>query len=718
MAFPENPRDLKVGFAFGHSAAEDPTGLTYDVVSPNESDEGDPGPVLQRVTITRGRLGNNATTDATRIETSIRDTDGHFSPRNVTGQYYGQLRNGTPVEVAVDVGSGDVVLAHAAVPEFSPTWRGPDIDDQVSILALGVLARLGRDRDVYSWLRLDIGGRTATRAYWPMEDGERATQFGSGLSSGTPLTFGAIGSRDSGPVSSLPLPVFVSGTQLRAFVPNGDFTSGSWAQFWIAKFATAPTSLTTLMSVEVSGGSARRWVVAADSTTIYLTGLDANGSTVYSVSTNSPTVYSTWFSGEWRRIVLEVQNGVSAATSATDPTTGVGQGITISNAGIVAGAPSALLVPASTQLVGLAMGHIAFFDTIANPIPSSTINGQPGQSATERAWQICNRADIPQDIDFLASAESMGPQNPGTILSMLRDCEAADHGVLLERRDGRLGFDTRESRYNAPVALALEYGTEEDPGVVSDLVQFDDDRDLYNLITVSRLDGASAVAKKADGSVGTDETTGIGPRRLPVTLNLATDDRVVDHAGWLLAAGTINKPRYVIVLDFRANSDLADDVVACDIGSRITISGAPAKHAGPDDLDLIIEGEVLTLGADVGTVQWWCEPYDLWEIVEAGDPSNPASAPIIGSEGSTTNGGFVVGTTSLSVAIAAGYPLWPTGSVDFDIAISGARLHVTSISGASSPQTFTVDAAPVNGVQKTIPSGSAVAMADEVHYGL
>jgi len=39
---------------------------------------------------------------------------------------------------------------------------------------------------------------------------------------------------------------------------------------------------------------------------------------------------------------------------------------------------------------------------------------------------------------------------------------------------------------------------------------------------------------------------------------------------------------------------------------------------------------------------------------------------------------------------------------------AGVRLHVTNISGASSPQTFTVDQTPVNGVTKTVPSGSKV----------
>src|SRR5690606_16223296 len=119
-----------------------------------------------------------------------------------------------------------------------------------------------------------------------------------------------------------------------------------------------------------------------------------------------------------------------------------------------------------------------------------------------------------------------------------------------ELRDGRLAYQPRAARYNLAATLALVYGDEDDPdGDVSNLVQIDDDRGLYNLITVTRVDGASTTVEQADGPVGTDETEGIGPRPLPVRLNLASDDQLANQAGWLLRAGTVDKPRYVVVLD-------------------------------------------------------------------------------------------------------------------------------------------------------------------------
>lgn len=72
-------------------------------------------------------------------------------------------------------------------------------------------------------------------------------------------------------------------------------------------------------------------------------------------------------------------------------------------------------------------------------------------------------------------------------------------------------------------------------------------------------------------------------------------------------------------------------------------------------------------------------------------------------------------TTSLSVATSSG-PLWVTSAAHpeefpFDVAVGGERVQVTAITGATSPQTFTV-VRSVNGVVKTQTAGTAVHLAD------
>jgi hypothetical protein len=81
----------------------------------------------------------------------------------------------------------------------------------------------------------------------------------------------------------------------------------------------------------------------------------------------------------------------------------------------------------------------------------------------------------------------------------------------------------------------------------------------------------------------------------------------------------------------------------------------------------------------------------------------------VDSGGSSLASSATAGATTLSVATTAGNDLWITGSVNFDIIIGGEQIHVSSISGTSSPQTFTVTRA-VNGVSKAQASGAAVAL--------
>jgi hypothetical protein len=78
------------------------------------------------------------------------------------------------------------------------------------------------------------------------------------------------------------------------------------------------------------------------------------------------------------------------------------------------------------------------------------------------------------------------------------------------------------------------------------------------------------------------------------------------------------------------------------------------------------------------------------------------------TDGSTLAAGVTSSAVTLSVATTtAGSPLWTTtaGDFPFDILIAGEQLTVTNITGASSPQSFTVTRS-VNGVVKAQMAGA------------
>lgn len=109
-------------------------------------------------------------------------------------------------------------------------------------------------------------------------------------------------------------------------------------------------------------------------------------------------------------------------------------------------------------------------------------------------------------------------------------------------------------------------------------------------------------------------------------------------------------------------------------------------------------------------------------VTVAGDYLETVVSTRLDSSTSTLAGGVNTSATSLSVATTdAGFneTLWTTATAEFPfyIKIKGERIRVKSITGASSPQTFTVDRS-VNGVVKSHLAGATVSLADPSYLAL
>jgi hypothetical protein len=312
----------------------------------------------------------------------------------------------------------------------------------------------------------------------------------------------------------------------------------------------------------------------------------------------------------------------------------------------------------------------------------------------------------------------MGPQPTDTLVAILEECAAVDGGLLYESRDRPgLAFRPLAGLYNA-VSTEYDYAAHE---LAEALAPVEDDQALRNDVVVSRPRGSSARAVRETGANNTqDPPGGVGRYDESVQVNVQADGQLAAQAGWRLHLGTWDEARYPSTVINLARSALTSDATltaatkALDVGRRATITSPPSGWP-PDDIVLLVQGYRERLAQ-----------YE-WTIDVQGSPALPLSIAEVehstysyfGSDGSTVASSFVAGTgTSLSVAVAAGYPLWEDGDAPFDIMASGVRLTVTSISGSSSPQTFTVNQTPVNGVIKTIPAGATVDVADRSYIGL
>jgi hypothetical protein len=291
----------------------------------------------------------------------------------------------------------------------------------------------------------------------------------------------------------------------------------------------------------------------------------------------------------------------------------------------------------------------------------------------------------------------MGPQRPGKILDVIDECAAADLGEVGEQR-GALGLTFRSgaSKRNQLTRLTLERARRQ---VIDPFEEVDDDQRFVNDVTASRPDGSAFRIEDPAISTGGEERYD-----QTVEVNVATDLQLPDQAGWRYHLGTWQEPRFPQVnSDVAKTADLVEDILGFGVGDRFEIPDPPP---GCPPVDQLADGITEEL-----------ERFQ-WRFGLTGHPARPWDTAILADDvfgkvdtaGAELAAPFVAGTaTSMSVATTLG-DLWTTAAGDFpfDIEVDGIRLTVTNITGASSPQTFTIVQAPVNGAERTLPTGTPV----------
>lgn len=604
-------------------------------------------------------------------------------------------------------------------------WDTSGRDVWIPLRAKSITRRLGQGASALrSSLYRDLSNNTEVVAYWPMEDSSEATQLASGKVGHEPLVVegdvnvGGYG----GFTGSESVPTF--GNIAHAFGTVPRYTS-QVRQRWsvLLRQSSSQPADRNLIYATCAGG------VVSTATVV----LKADGSLRFVLQNRDGTnvVDSASGVGDLRDknalvwMVLE-QNGTSIDWQCGAIIVGDDFGSVFS--GTLAshdyGRFTTIRVGAAGELSGAAIGHLnlivstddsGFWSTVL-----TSLIGWIGELSGDRQIRLCGEENIP--LVFLgdpADTTRMGVQGTSTLLALLDECAEADMGVLddhtrlLARR-----YRTRESLYRQSVALTLDYPSGE---VAPPLSPTSDDQALRNDVTVARTGGSSARSVQETGPNNVQDPTadpqGVGRYDVSVPLNVEDDFQLADQAGWRRALGTVDEDRYPsIKVNLGRDPQLTDAVRLLAPGSRVQITNPPDWLPGAT-IDQLVQGGTETLNAFRHDVELVCTPAAPWDVISVSSGSDEMRAD---SSGSTTNASFVAGTgTSLSVASTTGN-LWTTAAANFplEVMVSGVVLEVTAISGASSPQTFTVTQTPVNGVEKTIPSGSDVVLAPPPIIGL
>lgn len=679
--------------------------------------------------------------------TLLADTGASTGPRvkafirraNVTGSisvgFYGNDFTGEAPDVYARV------LQIAGVTDYLPRFTGDASDFPVKwdlsgrdvwvpIQSSGVTRRLGHGVAPLRSTMFRHLTRAVTPAlvpaYWPMEDDAGATTMASAMSGAPPMyLLGApVGAADDGFPGSAAVPTWTAAGSWGVVPTYATTGTGQFAVGAIVNWpAVGMTDQSVLLSFEATGTIAT-WYLKVDTVNnkFRLQGYSASGVLLLNTA---PGPWAAPPTG--KRFFVFVVAKPSGADLTVEirytpilpgATVTAGEFATVTVVGASAGIVKTVSVGTDYLLTGEpSIGHVVVVadpTLLSNPYTRRALLGWNGEEAPDRVARLCREEKVDVFVSLAVTGEAMGPQRPGGLLDLLRECEAADGGELYEPK-GLLGIGYRHrvSLYGQSATAALSYSG----GNISEPFEpVDDDQGVVNDVTVSRINGSSARDVLDVGPLSTlPPPRGIGRYDTSVPLSLVNDTRLAELASWRLALGTWDAARYpALTIDLAKNPSLVNTIAALDVGDYLTVSGLPA-WLPPGPIDELVQGYTETI---VHPSEWKvtanCSPAGLYQAVGVYDSTESRYS----SDGSTLSAAATSTATSFSVATTSG-PLWTLNAAmcPFSITVGGEQVTVTAVAGAASPQTFTVTRS-VNGVVKAQTSGAVVELAPPAYFAL
>lgn len=619
------------------------------------------------------------------------------------------------------------------VPRFSgwaflqPTTDISGKDKTVAVTAGSVLRQLSQGQlPISSPLRHDIPIALAPTllAYWPCEDGTTATSFASGLPGGQPLQI-ASGTpqlaSDSTFIGSSPLPVN-NGSYWWGYTGSTDTSGVSQVRFLI-KFPPAGTLVNgTVLARVHTTGTVVRWDIVYNTVTaigIQINAFDTNGNLIsgspFGIFVPGPPLDSTAFrfglslqpSGS--NIACQLQTYLQGGAPAGAFTfTVTAQSITTCYA--------VAICPPGNNIAQSVVGHITFENVITNINDLiAQVNAFTGEDAGSRLARLCRYANLPLAFvgDATALSLDMGPQAADQLYNLIQATAVSDVGLLYESKgDASLAYRTGGGHAcgpTEPVAVALSRTLHHlaDPPVATY-----DDQTVHNDYTITNGDGSTIQVTQTTGPLSTAlPPVGMGDYATSAQVNLATPNEVADVASWLLHLGTVPTARYPqLSVNLLASAPAALYWPLLDVSPDTMLSLAGQT---PDTMLELARGYTETLNAFTHKLVFNVAPGEPYLVPVLDDGSSRLDAGA-----STLASGVSAAATSLSVA-STDATLWSTsaGDLPLTIEVAGETMTVTAISGASSPQTFTVTRS-VNSVSKAHLAAEAIDVVQPLYLAL
>ncbi|WP_050497639.1 hypothetical protein [Streptomyces griseus] len=571
---------------------------------------------------------------------------GATSHTDATGRVWA-LEGDAKITTQEPIGVGEIA-------SWPSRWAPSGQDAWVPVEGAGILRRMQQGRKALnSTLRRRIPSG-APVAYWPMEEGDSATQAYSPVPRCAPLVAPGLdwASADTLPGSS-PLPTITAGATLKASVPAYP-ASTSWQLEFVYFRAVEPTLLMPILELATGVSPWPRLSVRigpGGGVTIMGTSADGESSSALLTGGSGPVA------GQWNRFRLTLaQDGTLVRISVLILPIGGSGGVWNQSFTGTVGPLRGISGSYTSVLEATAIGHLSVFSSTGVQVMDYADHGYNRETAGARAVRLATEEGVQLAVlGDPADSALMGPQRPQTLVELLHECAEADGGILMERPDALgLVYRTRASLYNQSPKLVLPYGA-----IAPSLEPVEDDQAVRNDVTASRRGGGSgrAVVETGPLSVLPSEQGGVGVYDESVELNLADDAQAQPMASWLAHLGTVDEARYPsIKVNLHKHPELIQAALRLQIGDLVRLTGLP-----------LWVGESTT---DLHVMQIQHEPRPrAWTVTLVCTPASPYRVGVVGDQvygrvdtsGSALASAATETEATLSVAITAGRP-WITAA--------------------------------------------------------
>lgn len=598
------------------------------------------------------------------------------------------------------------------ITELPVRWDQSGNDSTAPMRASGVLRRLGQGTaPLKSPLYRQLIARSP-KGYWPLEDDTGALAPSTALATTTGVRPALSLSTTFGVTSDLPgakqVAQFADVAGQLSFYPNsGSVGTGLSAMFFF-KYGSPPgVTMRGMASIYVQDGPVRRWGIDANNDSIQITGFAADNTVaVATVSVLLVVNPLQWVALQFETEVVGANTNWALIWHAV--TEGTFWAISGSYANTIVSRCTLMSVFANTVFNGMSVAH-AWIGPNTLPFVDSTFakaaNGFIGEFAADRVTRLCLEEGVLAYAEPGAST-AMGAQGVSALLSLLRECETTDMGVLYEDGFG-LGYRPRSQRYGKPVDITID----RTQGHLAEAPQPTiDDQNIRNAVTANRDGGAQGLLATNDAHILAE-----GRYEDTVTVNSSTDDAALYVAQWRVFLGTRPDLRWPsVTLDMARNALglLSSWRGRPRWGARAVIINEPTQVRGLAP-DMIIEGTQQTLNAYEWTVVANTSPAQPWDVAVADD----TALGRCDTAGSQLTTAVSTSATSFIVATTAG-PVWRSGAYpSTPMIIEGEIVSVTNIASTTSPQTFTV-VRSINGVVKAHAIAAPISLAYPARAGL